>query len=95
MRACAYVSSFRVVGFSVAFILAGPVTAWAEDCNANGVSDDQDIANGTSEDCNGNGIPDGCELWPEQAELIAADTGAADGTSVVAITGNTMVVGAP
>jgi hypothetical protein len=31
------------------------------DCNANGVSDDQDIANGTSRDDNRNGVPDECE----------------------------------
>ena len=31
------------------------------DCNLNGVSDDRDIANGTSRDCSGNGIPDECE----------------------------------
>ena len=34
------------------------------DCNNNGVSDDIDIANGTSADCNVNGIPDECELPP-------------------------------
>jgi V8-like Glu-specific endopeptidase len=32
-----------------------------EDCNANGVSDTCDIANGTSQDADGNGIPDECE----------------------------------
>ena len=32
-----------------------------EDCNHNGIPDDQDIAWGTSVDCNGNGIPDECE----------------------------------
>lgn len=31
------------------------------DCNFNGVSDEQDIADGTSEDCSGNGTPDECE----------------------------------
>ena len=31
------------------------------DCNANGIADDVDIANGTSSDCNSNGIPDECE----------------------------------
>lgn len=31
------------------------------DCNSNGVFDDQDIAEGTSQDCNGNGVPDECE----------------------------------
>ena len=31
------------------------------DCNDNGVSDDQDINDGTSNDCNSNGLPDECE----------------------------------
>ncbi|MCH2132862.1 MAG: hypothetical protein MK116_03835 [Phycisphaerales bacterium] len=31
------------------------------DCNANGVSDTCDIANGTSTDANGNGVPDECD----------------------------------
>ncbi len=33
----------------------------SQDCNGNGVPDDQDIAGGTSQDCNDNGIPDECE----------------------------------
>ena len=33
-----------------------------DDCNANGIPDQQDIADGTSEDCNENGIPDECDL---------------------------------
>jgi len=32
------------------------------DCNGNGVSDVEDIANGTSPDCTGNGVPDECEV---------------------------------
>ncbi|MFH1746553.1 MAG: C25 family cysteine peptidase [Planctomycetota bacterium] len=32
-----------------------------EDCNENGVPDDQDISSGTSTDFNGNGIPDECD----------------------------------
>ncbi len=32
-----------------------------EDCNGNGIPDDQDIGAGVSEDCNGNGVPDECE----------------------------------
>ena len=31
------------------------------DCNGNGISDDNDIASGTSGDCNANGLPDECE----------------------------------
>jgi hypothetical protein len=34
----------------------------AVDCNGNLVSDDQDIAKGTSKDCNHNGIPDECDI---------------------------------
>jgi hypothetical protein len=32
------------------------------DCNANGIDDEIDIADGASTDCNRNGIPDGCEI---------------------------------
>ena len=32
------------------------------DCNANGIPDECDIAAGDSEDCNTNGIPDECDL---------------------------------
>lgn len=32
-----------------------------DDCNSNGVCDDEDIENGTSSDCNGDGIPDECQ----------------------------------
>ncbi|MGA1058610.1 MAG: right-handed parallel beta-helix repeat-containing protein, partial [Phycisphaerales bacterium] len=34
----------------------------AQDCNANGLADYQDLASGSSGDCNGNGIPDECDL---------------------------------
>ncbi|MGA1399693.1 MAG: right-handed parallel beta-helix repeat-containing protein [Phycisphaerales bacterium] len=34
----------------------------AQDCNANGVADYQDLASGSSGDCNGNGVPDECDL---------------------------------
>ena len=33
----------------------------ADDCNDNGVPDDEDIANGYSQDCNADGIPDECQ----------------------------------
>jgi len=33
----------------------------SNDCNNNGVPDDEDIANGTSPDCTGNLVPDECE----------------------------------
>ncbi|MCH8807917.1 MAG: hypothetical protein IH986_17770 [Planctomycetes bacterium] len=32
-----------------------------DDCNANGIPDQQDVAQGTSSDCNDNGAPDECE----------------------------------
>lgn len=41
-------------------LTTGPAQGPA-DCNSNGISDDLDIANGTSLDCNGNGVPDECE----------------------------------
>ncbi len=31
------------------------------DCNGNGIPDNQDIANGTSQDCDANGVPDECQ----------------------------------
>ncbi len=34
---------------------------FTDDCNNNGVPDDDDIANGTSTDCDDNGIPDECQ----------------------------------
>ncbi len=33
-----------------------------EDCNGNGVSDEFDLASGSSLDCDGNGVPDECDL---------------------------------
>jgi hypothetical protein len=33
-----------------------------QDCNGNGVADDQDIQSGTSADCNANGVPDECDM---------------------------------
>ncbi|MHC5109458.1 MAG: PA14 domain-containing protein [Planctomycetota bacterium] len=35
-----------------------------EDCNGNGIFDEQDIIGGTSEDCNNNGLADECEVIP-------------------------------
>ncbi|MCA8963139.1 MAG: hypothetical protein KDC38_21595, partial [Planctomycetes bacterium] len=32
------------------------------DCNANGIPDSCDIADGTEQDCNANGIPDSCDI---------------------------------
>jgi len=33
-----------------------------DDCNGNGIPDQDDIANGTSQDCDSNGLPDECQL---------------------------------
>ncbi len=33
-----------------------------DDCNGNGVADQQDLYAGTSQDCNGNTIPDDCDI---------------------------------
>ena len=56
------------------------------DCNANGIFDPCDIADGTSEDCNGNGIPDECDIADGTSEdcngnSIPDECDIADGTS--------------
>ncbi|MCH2364732.1 MAG: VCBS repeat-containing protein, partial [Planctomycetes bacterium] len=38
--------------------------SFAEDCNRNGVEDEQDIAAETSADCDSDGVPDECQLFP-------------------------------
>ncbi len=38
-----------------------PDACQPQDCNANGVPDDQDLAAGTSQDCQADGIPDECQ----------------------------------
>jgi hypothetical protein len=55
------------------------------DCNANGIPDAEDLANGTSQDCNDNGVPDECDIWngtsqdqnndgiPDECEIVAGD----------------------
>lgn len=40
-----------------------------QDCNGNLISDDCDIAEGTSLDANGNGIPDECETVPQDINM--------------------------
>ena len=66
-----------------------------QDCNANGIPDDCDLAAGASPDCNSNGIPDECDLdcngngIPDDCETMPtprlyvdhAATGANDGSS--------------
>ena len=49
-----------------------PFSIISTDCNGNGTSDADDIANGTSKDCNGNGIPDECT--DIEADCNANDT---------------------
>jgi outer membrane protein assembly factor BamB len=49
------------------------------DCNANGIDDDDDIADGTSLDVNGNGVPDECEDCNDNGVLDPVDI--AGGTS--------------
>ncbi len=63
----------------------GAGAAWADDCNSNGIQDDQDIADGYSEDCNSNGVPDECDIdsvmsldcqsngVPDECELAAVN----------------------
>jgi len=41
-----------------------------DDCNSNGVPDEQDIAGGTSEDCNADAVPDECEDAPANLVVI-------------------------
>jgi subtilisin-like proprotein convertase family protein len=49
-------------GVGSSFLVGWVRAPAAGDCNSNSVSDDQDIAEGTSVDCNVNGLPDECEL---------------------------------
>ncbi len=42
-------------------VLTPAMITVTNDCNGNGVPDDEDIAAGTSDDCNNNGMPDECE----------------------------------
>lgn len=54
------------------------VTVLGEDCNANGIPDTCDIADGTSSDCNADGVPDECQcVW----ENGAVPTGTAVATA--------------
>ena len=51
------------------------------DCNANGVADNCDIADGTSSDANENGIPDECETIDCNGNGVNDSDDIADGTS--------------
>jgi len=46
------------------------------DCNNNGVSDECDIAGGTSQDCNANGVPDSCDIANGPGSLLTFASGA-------------------
>ena len=52
-----------------------------EDCNQNGIPDDQDILNQTSTDCDGNGVPDECQVDCND-NGVADPCDIADGTSI-------------
>ena len=51
-----------VLGLIAPIALSIDAMALGNDCNGNGIPDDEDISNGTSADCNQNGIPDECEI---------------------------------
>ena len=52
------------------------------DCNGNGIADEQDVAGGTSSDCNGNGVLDECEtLVPPVIVAQPLSVSACDGGS--------------
>ena len=44
-----------------------------QDCNGNGIPDDQDIALGVSMDCQGDGVPDECQLDPGTVVYVQDD----------------------
>ncbi len=61
---------FRVSRVAGVWCFVGlAAVAWAADCNLNGISDVQDIADGTIEDCNGDLVPDECQGTPTPYEL--------------------------
>lgn len=72
----------RIGCMLAAVLMMGSATAWAVDCNLNGVEDSVDVSSGTSADCNANGMPDACETLgndcnangiPDDCEPGAAD----------------------
>ena len=54
------------------------------DCNLNGLSDETDVANGTSPDCDGNHVPDECQFVPVDP-LCSGGGSVPDGGSVTGI----------
>lgn len=49
-----------VFGLALSVVLC-PESAFGQDCNNNGVPDNEDIFNGDSLDCDSNGVPDECQ----------------------------------
>jgi len=88
---------------ALACLLAIPKPAPAQDCNANGIPDAQDIdptdpdGNGmVSPDCNGDLRPDECEFPQFLGDLFASDGQAGDRFgSAIAASGTAVLIGAP
>jgi len=78
--------------FANALLLVG--SGGVTDCNANGLPDNCDIADGTSLDCQDNGTPDECEIaagtstdcdgngLPDECELVAGSAADCNGNEV-------------
>ena len=56
------VGAASIVEAAIDDLVVGEI--FCNDCNGNGVADDQDIAAGTSQDSDGDGIPDECQCTP-------------------------------
>jgi len=61
IRVAAWAQTPNAPGPAEVFNSAVLTWPFGPDCNANGVPDSDDIADGTSQDCNANGVPDECE----------------------------------
>ena len=61
----------RTLAASAVIAILAALEVRAADCDANGVEDERDIADGAA-DCNANGTPDVCELTPSRLELSPA-----------------------
>ncbi|MCK6455032.1 MAG: hypothetical protein L6Q92_00675 [Phycisphaerae bacterium] len=53
------------------------------DCNDNGIEDEQDILQGTSDDCQPNGIPDECDIASTTGSSLVRTTGKGDATNLL------------
>lgn len=56
------VAAASIVEAAIDDLLIGEI--FCNDCNGNGVADDEDIANGSSQDADGDGVPDECQCTP-------------------------------